>query len=116
MIIAKVVDDILVNGSIPDMTAFYNEMKNKFKLGRFLCNVPFEFPSLFVEQNENGAITVSMLHYLQQNVTLIPLFKEERGQMEDLCAPEFHGHVRKCAGALKYLGKAVLPQASFVAS
>lgn len=116
MILAKVVDDILVAGSLLDMHAFFEKMTSKFKLSRFLCDVPFEFHSLFVQQDANGEITLSISAYLKANVHCISLSKQQKSRPDDLCAPEFHGYVRKFAGALNYLGQAVLPQASFLAS
>lgn len=69
-----------------------------------------------MQQDKNGEISLSMFDYLRKNVQHIAINKEQKSKPEDFCSPEFHGHVRKFAGSLNYLGQAVLPQASFVAS
>ena len=108
MITAKVVDDLIVCGDIPTMKEFYSNVSSRFNLGRFLCDVPFEFFSLLIKQAKDGSISISVLNYLDKT-SAIPITKQQKCTPDEICPPEFHSHVRKLAGELNFFGTGSTP-------
>jgi hypothetical protein len=70
LLLAKVVDDLLVAGSIHSMNDFHNHLCNRFKVGRFVCNESFVFNALQITQDTASfAVTLDMHAYCKTRST-----------------------------------------------
>jgi hypothetical protein len=116
MLLAKVVDDLLLAGSVTTMTEFYKALCARFKVGRFICDRPFTFNALNVTQDlSSSSITMDMLDYRAKCIP-IDLSPTRRKQSDLSATPEERTAYQSLAGTLNFFGHGVLPPACFVAS
>jgi Reverse transcriptase (RNA-dependent DNA polymerase) len=116
LILAKVVDDLLLTGTVPAMQEFNANLSNRFKVGRFICNEPFMFNALHVVQDpEFFAVEVDMVDYISK-ITKIPISPNRRKEAESTATTEERFQYQSLAGTLNFYGHGILPPACFVAS
>ena len=75
LLLAKVVDDLLLAGSINSMTMFPSDLSSRFKVGRFICHRPFTFNALNISQDiTEFSVMMDMRDYHSKclNSTLSP--------------------------------------------
>jgi Reverse transcriptase (RNA-dependent DNA polymerase) len=116
LLLAKVVDDLLLDGSINPMNKFHSDLSSRFKVGRFICNRPFTFKALkFSQDTTDFSHTMDMRDYQSKclNVTLSP---ENRKEVYLPASPAERTALKQLADTLNFLGHAVRPPACYVAS
>jgi hypothetical protein len=116
ILLAKVVDDLLLAGSVTTMNEFYKALCARFKVGRFICDRPFTFNALNITQDHSSSsITMDMLDYPAKCIPL-PLSPTRRKESDIPATPEERTAYQSLAGTLNFFGHGVLPPACFVAS
>jgi Reverse transcriptase (RNA-dependent DNA polymerase) len=116
ILLAKVVDDLLLAGSVTTMNDFYKALCARFKVGRFTCDRPFIFNALNITQDHSSSsITMDMLDYPAKCIPLS--FSPTRLKESDIPAtPEERTDYQSLAGTLNFFGHGGLPPACFVDS
>jgi Reverse transcriptase (RNA-dependent DNA polymerase) len=116
VLLAKVVDDLLLAGSVTTMNEFYKALCARFKVGRFICDRPFTFNALNIIQDpSSSSITMDMLDYPAKCIPL-PLIPTRRKESDLLATPEERTSYQSLAGTLNFFRHGVLLPACFVAS
>ena len=77
LFIAKVVDDILIAGDIPEIERFSTAIAKRFKICRAIIDRPLIFNGLSIHQDANFDVHVSMDKYLK-DIEPIPLTRSRR--------------------------------------
>ena len=113
LIVAKVVDDILIGGSLEARKWFISRLKKYYKLGT-ITHMPgtFHFFGLLISQDKDGKLTISAEEKLQ-GITPHQLSRVRRKDVSDtLNAVEAHSFA-SVNGMIGFLGQNVSPLASF---
>ena len=115
LLVAKVTDDFIIGGLVDEIGTFIQSMKQRFHLGKTVINQPFFFDGCEICQEQDGAIVMSMMRYIER-VMAINLSSARRKHTEDKATHDELKAYRSLAGTILFLGNAVLPQAAFVTS
>lgn len=115
MIAAKVTDDILIAGSIPALTNFATHICKRYKVRKVLIDDDIQFNGCEISQDHKGNVHMDMNSFLSK-LNPIPINKHRRKQVHERSTPNEIELFRSLAGALLWLGSAVMPQASCIAS
>jgi Reverse transcriptase (RNA-dependent DNA polymerase) len=116
LLLAKVVDDLLVAGSIPSIQDFHNHLCNRFKVGRFVCNESFVFNALQITQDDASfAVTLDM-HAFVPKIFLLDISSNRRKDPSLSATADERYQYQSLAGTLNFYGHGVLPPACFAAS
>ena len=115
VLLAKVVDDLLLAGSVTTMNEFYKALCARFKVGRFICDRSFTFNALNISQDSSSySITMDMLDYPAKCIPL-QLSPTRRKESDLPATPEERTAYQSLAGTLNFFGHGVLPPACLVA-
>jgi hypothetical protein len=88
VLLARVVDDLLLAGSVTTKNEFYNALYSQLNVGRFICDIPFTFNALNITQDpSSSAITMDMLNYPAKCIPL-PLSPRRRKESYLPATPE----------------------------
>lgn len=115
LIVAKVTDDFICGGDIEITTAFIEQLKNRFEVGKIVIDGKFLFNGCEIEQDASGSIQMSMRSYMTQ-LAEINLTRERRKQLDAPASENEITAFRSLAGTLLWLGKGVLPPAAYASS
>lgn len=115
LLVAKTVDDFLIAGQPQDIESFIKALSARFVVGNIEVGPRFTFNGCEIERDANGVVSVSMDEY-RKRLKPLPLSRERRREREAKASDREEKEYRSLAGTLLYMGNAVLPQASLVAS
>jgi Reverse transcriptase (RNA-dependent DNA polymerase) len=117
LLVGKVVDDVIIAGAHKDIECFLEALKSRWIIGKAEIANRLMFNGALIERDPStGAICMSMRDYVKEKVHVIPLAPERRRQQADAATAEEKKLHRSMAGVLGFLGKGVLPMATFVSS
>lgn len=102
-------------GSSPAIDHFFRALDSRFKLGQMKKGNNLKCLCCLIHKDDFGNIYLSMSDYIDK-IDEPKICKSWRTQTSDYADASETQAYRSLAGALLYLGQAVLPQACFVAS
>ena len=108
LLVAKVTDDFLLGGSIDNMKAFLDNLKQRFIVGKIAVDQKMYFDGCEIAQDADGNIKMSMYRYLER-VKLIEISRSRRKEGDAPVTPSELTQYRSLACTLMYLGSGVLP-------
>lgn len=112
---AKVTEHILMTGSVASMEEFMREISNRFKLRKAIVDENVTYNGCSIRKRKNGYTIIHMNLYLVSH-NFLPLSDEQRMFHNSTATKNERRDFAKLADAFMWLGTAMLPQASFVAS
>lgn len=115
LLVAKVVDDFFITGPEVGIQRFFDHLNRSFTLGSQSIGRELKFLGCNIHVLSDKSVRVSMSAYLDR-VRSVQISKERKTRPEIQVDDRERSEYRSLAGVLLYLGQAVLPQASFVAS
>lgn len=114
LMVAKVVDDFFLAGSVGQIPRFFEHIRRYFKLGSTSTANSFKVFGCSFDICR-APITINMDDYLRR-VSTIQISKLRKASPNLPADDRERAEYRSLAGTLLYLGQAVLPQACMVAS
>jgi Reverse transcriptase (RNA-dependent DNA polymerase) len=100
LLLAKVVDDLLLAGTVAAMQDFPENLCKRFKVGRFICDEQFVFNALhIVQDSDRHTVAADMLAY-NSKLTRIDISSGRREEPNSLATAEERF---QCYGA-RYVG------------
>lgn len=115
LIIAKVTDDVLMAGTLIAMKWLSRQMDKRFGLSKSTIDDTIDYNGCRITQDDDGSITLDMTKYMQ-NIQSIDISRSRRKQYSEPATDQEVSDYRTLAGALMWIGKATLPQASLAGS
>lgn len=115
LLVAKVVDDFLIIGLPGTISAFLDALKGNFELGAISTDKDMRFLGCDIRIRGDDSVRLSMDNYLDK-IHPVDVLRARRHNPHELVDSREISEYRHVAGMLVYMGQAVLPQTSFVAS
>ncbi len=115
MIVAKVVDDFLLDGLPSEISRFHRTIANRFQVGRFTKGTVLVFNRQHITQKSNGDIEISMEEYMG-TISKLDIARERSKQQDQFATTEEITDFLGLAGKLNFLSHGCLPTAAFAAS
>lgn len=114
LLIDKVVDEFLVDGSLPLIQEFYDAISRRFIGGRYVGNQNLVFNGLQIHQRPCGSVTATTQEYVYK-IPPIEVPKKRRRKNQEKCSTAELTAYQALAGSLNFLRHGILPQAAFAA-
>ena len=114
-ILVKVIDDFLIAGSLDALNSFVTDARAQFEIGTVVVDDVIKFNGAEIAQADDGSIKLNMTEYCNR-IEPIPLTRARRAQTNMPASKQELSSYQHLAGVLNFLGKGVLPHASYVAS
>jgi hypothetical protein len=112
--VGKVVDDVIIAGAHKDIERFLEALKSRWNIGKAEIANRLMFNGAPIERDPStGAICMSMRTTSKRKCILSHWRRRRRGQQADAATAEEKKLHRSMAGVLGFLGKGVLPMATF---
>jgi len=115
MLCAKLTDDFMIAGTLQDLKWFAELIQQQFKVSKIVIDSTLHFNGMQITQDETGTITTDMQSYVKR-LKLIPIDRLRRKEQTSLATDIEKKAYRRLTGTLLWLGRGVLPPATFVNS
>lgn len=111
----KVTDGILLSGKIQELYKFVEAIYARYEVRKAIIDDVINFNGCEIYQESDGNIHMDMTTFMQK-IKPIEIDKERRKKQSENATKREIDTFRSLAGALLWIGCAVMPQASCVAS
>lgn len=115
LITPKVTDDILLASKIPALNAFITVISERYAVWKSIINDEIYFNICSISQDTDGNIYMDSMNFLNK-IKQIQIEKPHRKHQNEKAKKMEIDMYRSLAGALLWLGCALMPQASCLAS
>lgn len=105
---AKVTDDIQLAGSITALTDFLKGITRRYKVRKVIIDDDIQFNGCEISQNYKGDTRMNMSNF-RRKLAPIPMEKMRRKQEKTAATKTEIEMFRSLAGALLWLGSAIMP-------
>lgn len=108
-------DDILIAGFIPDLYTFAKVISGRYRVRKVIIDNDVQFNGCEISQDVLGNIRMDISAFLDK-LEPIPITKQRRKEVHEKATKEETEMFRSMAGAILWIGSAVMPQAACIAS